>query len=527
MTPRLPLALGTRLAAAAAAIVVAAPISAQLPFLIAPVGTLRMELRGDFFPVSNIWVDAARRPLGELIARHSLDAAATPLVAEVDRRLAAIVGPGAGPGSLGALRAVAEYQRGVGTIGLALGLTSRITLIGNLPIVSTRTQTQLTFDPAGATLGVNPADALLGNAAGFAQTNAFFAQYDAALAELGVRVGRGDYASNPTTLALAQQTLAAGPATRGALFELLADPRLASAVLPVTTSVAGTALLELIAALRMTYSSGLGIPGFDAAPALPQVPISGDAFELLLDAATGFGLSPRNTDPRVALGDVELGVVVEALRAGNAASASAFSLVGRGLARLPTGQTPRADALLDQGSGDAQLDIELGAIVEARHGRMGIRAEVTYVRQFAGDLQARLGSPAQALLPARYLAAVRRDPGDVIALSMQPYVRLAPHLAVSGMVQHQRRGSDVVTLIAGQPPVAGATPADLTFGTKADATRIGIGLSYAHEGRNREGILKMPVEASFQIERTVASGAGIVPAAMTTRVMVRVYKQIF
>lgn len=527
MIPRLPSRRPLVIAVVAAAIAVAAPISAQLPFLTAPAGALRIEIRGDFFPVSDIWVDGSKRPLGELISRNSLDATATPLVADVERRIAAIIGPASAPATIGILRAFAEHQRGVATIGLALGVTARVTVIGNLGIVSARTQTELAFDPAGASLGANPADAIVGNPAGTAQTNGFFVEYDAALAELGLRVGRGDYASNPATLALAQQTLAAGPAMRGALYELLADPVRASSVLPTASSAAGTALLATIAALRTTYSGALGITGFTASPALPAAPITADEFEELLDSDTGFGLSPRNLEPRVALGDLEVGVLVEALRRGNASSPSEFALVGRALARLPTGRPPRPDELLGQGSGDAQFDIEVGGILEARRGRIGIRGEVTYVRQLAGDLQARLGSPANALLPARNLAAVRRDPGDVIAVRIQPYARLAPHLAIAGMVSHQRRGSDVVTLIEGQPPITGADPSELEIGTKSDATRIGIGLSYAHEGRNREGLLKMPVEASFAIERTVASGTGIVPAAITTRVMLRIYKSIF
>ena len=37
----------------------------------------------------------------------------------------------------------------------------------------------------------------------------------------------------------------------------------------------------------------------------------------------------------------------------------------------------------------------------------------------------------------------------------------------------------------------------------------------------------MPVEAGLAIERTVASGSGLVPAALTTRLWFRVYKKLW
>ncbi len=86
----------------------------------------------------------------------------------------------------------------------------------------------------------------------------------------------------------------------------------------------------------------------------------------------------------------------------------------------------------------------------------------------------------------------------------RPFFRMATNLAIAGSLQHERRGTDVVEYVDGQAPVAGADINDLTIGTAWSATRIGIGLSYSHDGMGREGVLRMPVEASFSVERTVA-----------------------
>ncbi|MEO5825619.1 MAG: hypothetical protein ABIR59_07010 [Gemmatimonadales bacterium] len=505
-------------------ITVTGPLGAQLPSLNAPAGALRIELRGAFHPTTEFWRDGVRQPLGTLITPGSvLDAGATPLVAEVDSRLSAILGAPAPSNNLGRVAPIAEWQRGVGTIGLAYGITRRVTVYGNVPIVSVRTQVDLRPDSAGGTLGFNPSDPILGTTAGANQTATFFAEFDQALSELSTRLGRGDFAADPSREARAQALLATGPGVRSMLFELLADPQLSSPVLPTTGSASGTALLGRVAAVRGAFNDDFGI-GFSSNPALPTGPLTPAGFDALLDAETAFGYSPRNGAPRVALGDVEAGVILQAFHREGARSRSAAWL--RGGVRFPTGQSPAVGALLDQGTGDRQTDIEVGATVEVLRGRIGVRAEGKYIRQLAGDTEARVGSPLQALLPARFLAATSRDPGDVVAIIAQPFFRMATNLAVTGLLQHERRGADTFQYIDGQTPVTGANVADLSIGTRSSVTRIGLGLSYSHDGRGRDGALRMPVEASFSVERAVASSRGVVPAPLTSRVQFRIYKAI-
>ncbi len=503
----------------------ATPAQAQLPRLTAPRGAVRIELRGDFAPVSDIWVGGTKRPLGSLVTMDgALDAASTPLVAEVDARVAAILGaPGAGS-SLGSVSTIAEWQRGVGTIGLAVGMTRRLTVYGNLPIVSTRSQVAFAHDATTATLGLNPADPTLGSSSGINQTASFFASYDAALSDLSTRLAAGDYAGNPTLQALAQQTLTDGTELRGQLFELLADPDLSSPVLPTASSATGAALLGRISNLGAVFTDQLGIP-LTGTPALPATALGDGALDALLDAPSGYGYSPRNLQPRVALGDIELGVVYAAID--RRTPTSSFGVWARGGVRLPTGEAAVASTLLDQGSGDHLLDVEAAGVVEVARRRIGIRAEASYTRQLPGDVQARIGDPSFALLPARFLAAVRRDPGDIVTVSVQPYFVLAPRLAITGLAQYTRRGADAVTLSEGQPDIPGADVNTLARNTKASATRVGAGLSYSHDGTGRDGVQRMPVEASLSIERTVASGSGLVPAALTARVMIRVYKSVW
>ncbi|MEO5798461.1 MAG: hypothetical protein ABIZ70_03570 [Gemmatimonadales bacterium] len=501
-------------------------VPAQLPLLTAPRGTLRIEFGGGFFPATSAFADGRKRDLGEPLTLGSINAAATPLLGDLESRLAEILGRPANSTGLGGITTVAERQRGVATIGLALGVTRRITVSGTVPIVSVRSQRALTYDPSGATVGLNPADPNIGDAAGRARTTAFFTELDAAIATLTTKYNRGDYATDPTAQALAQQTLSDAPALRSSLYTLLMDSVRASAVLPTDVSADGAALLTRVTTLRNKFTSGLGIAGFTGVPALPTTTITAAGFDALLAAPTGFGLLAPEDRPIVGLGDIEGAVTIELIQHGRPGDASWLGFWMQGLGRFPTGQLARPQFLFDQGTGDRQIDAEVAGIVELGRHRLGLRAEGRYVMQLASDHFARIGGRDQLLIPAYRTAGVHHNPGDIIAVTVQPFFRLAPRLAFTGLVSYQRRGADATSYVTGQNPVGGAAAAILDAGTGADATIVGAGFSYVHDGRHRDGILRMPVEAGLSVERTVRSGSGVVPATLTSRLVFRVYKAL-
>lgn len=504
----------------------AARLPAQLPLLTAPRGALRIEFGGRFAPATSAWIDGTKRDLGDPLTLTSLTATATPLLSDLEARLGEILGRPATAAQLGSIATIAETQRGVATIGLALGLTRRITLFGTVPIVSVRSQRSISFDATGASVGSNPADPNIGNPGGRAQTEAFFNEFDAALATLSTRFNRGDYSTDPTAQTLAQQTLSDAPALRTSLYTLLIDSLLASAVLPTGTSADGAALLARITGLRNRFANGLGIPGFASAPALPSSPLNAAGFEALLAAPTGFGILAPEDRPLVGLGDLEAGVTAELIQHGLPGDSRWLGLWVQGLGRFRTGQLPRPQYLFDQGTGDRQIDAEVAGILEFGRHRLGLRAEGRYTLQLASDRFVRVAGRDQLLVPSYRRAGVRRNPGDLLSITVQPFFRLAPHLAFAGLISYQRRGSDLTTYVTGQNPVAGADASVLDAGSASDAMVVGAGFSYVHDGRHRDGILRMPVEAGLSIERTVRSGSGVVPASLTSRLVFRVYKAL-
>jgi hypothetical protein len=113
----------------------------------------------------------------------------------------------------------------------------------------------------------------------------------------------------------------------------------------------------------------------------------------------------------------------------------------------------------------------------------------------------------------------------VITVSARPFVRIADRLALVGSASWFRRGEDRWTLDDGS--ASESELAAMATGTSADAIRLGLGLSYAHDGAHVDAVRRMPVEAGLHLERTVSSGSGLVAQQLVTRMWFRVYKRLW
>jgi hypothetical protein len=510
-----------RLTLLAVALLAGSPVmaAAQLPFLTAPVGTLRLEFGGAFAPASRERADGTLRDLADPIRRPSWGLPDDAMVQDMATRLGALLGRPVTDGTLGALGAELEYQRGTGVIGLAVGVTRRITIGLDIPIVSIRTQARLTPDATGATLGRNPA--ILGDAS----ATAYLEQLDGALAALDARLIAGAFDDDPTLRAEAVELLAGGPGFREALGALLTDPATASAVLPLASSPDGTELQATLTAYRDQFGARFGVDGFTAQVALPVSAVTNDELTGLLDAPAGYGLAPTTDPPLVGLGDVRLGATVALLARED--THGGLRVWGQAGVRFPTGTAPRPDMLRDQGTGERAFAIDLGGIVEVARGPLGVRSALRVRRAFASDREVRVGARDAVLLPASRTTLVRRTPGTLLQIEAQPYLRVADHLALVGTARWMREADASFAAALGSAPISGGTITTMGAGTGSGAVLVGLGLSYAHDGVNREGVRRMPVEAGLGLERLVASGSGLVPARLTTTLRFRVYKSLF
>ncbi|MEZ4378215.1 MAG: hypothetical protein R3B35_08025 [Gemmatimonadales bacterium] len=491
-------------------------VAGQLPFLTAPVGTLRIEFGGRFDPASRERADGTVRDLADPIRRTDWGLPGDPLVRDMATRLGGLLGRAVTDGTLGALGAELEYQRGTGLIGLAVGVTPRLTVALDIPIVSIRTQAALVPDATAATLGRNPATL------GDQSAAAYLGQLDVALDALAVRLGEGAFDGDPTLRADAEALLADGPAFRAALDAFLVDPATASAVLPLASSQDGTDLLGTLAAYRDQFGTRFGVEGFTAQVALPTAAVTDAEVEGLLTAPTGYGFAPTTDPPLVALGDVRLGATYAILD-----GADGLRAWGEAGVQFPTGTAPRPDVLRDQGTGTREWAVDLGGVVEIARGPIGLRSRIGFRRGFASEREVRIGTVDERLLHASRTTLLQRTPGTVLRLEAFPYLRIADHFALVGTARWMHEGETSWSETLGTTPTSGGVIAAMGEGTSRRALVVGLGLSYAHDGVNREGERRMPVEAGLGIERLAASSGGPVAARLTTTLRFRVYKRLF
>jgi hypothetical protein len=488
---------------------------AQLAPVGVPAGMLRVDLDGTMEIWDHRWLDGTREPLGTDLSSSALGSDLLPFLTDADARLARITGQPGYRLNLGALTTDAQVENVRGFLGLAYGLSRKITVFGRLPLVRVQVETHVALDSASGDAGANPGpDAQV----------TFFQQLDASLAALGGRIAAGDFDGDPSLKARAQSTLDAATSLRADLFGLLADPASAAPFVPTVASAAGTAVEARVTDLQSTLATDFGIAGFTAAPALPAERVGSEEFANFLGDPSG-PIATRPGGYKLTFrGDAEAGVALTLVdhwdRGGHAGG---VRTAVEALVRFPTGSVAQPDRLISLGTGDGQTDVELRATADLGAGRWGVRAEGSYNRQLAADYLLRVAPLTQPLAGIDRLAALHRDPGDVVSIAVSPIFRLTQTLAVQGTAMHWSRGADQVSYLTGADSIAGVPSAVVTEDTKAGATIVGIGVTFSSPGRFRPGGNGMPVDASWSYERIVAASGGIVPDPSTMRARLRFY----
>jgi hypothetical protein len=476
-----------------------------------------VELDGSIETFDRRFRDGHLEPYASDLSSAALGSDRIPFLADADIRIGRITGNPSYRINLGALSTDAHADVGTGFLGLSLGLTSRITIFGRIPLVRTRVQSRMELNPASADAGLSP---------GQAEQLAFFDQFDVALTTLSNKLAAGDYDGDPAQRALAEATLTDGTALRADLFGLMADPTTASPALPIAASAAGTAINGRITALQNTLASSLAVPGFTLTPELPQEPVSEADLVQMLSSVSG-PLRLRLDESRMTFrGDAEAGAALTlvdtwdrgARRGGLRAAVSA-------LVRLPTGRREQIDRPLSIGTGDGQTDVQVDLVTDVGAGPFGARLTGSYVRQLPANILTRVTSPSQPFAGADRDALVRWDPGDIISLGVRPFYRLARTVAFQAGLEHWTRSTDRFSYAADALP--GLDPNILAEDSKANATMLSVGITYANPGGLRPGGSGLPVDASWAYERVLRAGGGRIPDTHRVAARFRVYFEVW
>jgi hypothetical protein len=486
-------------------------LSAQLAPVSVPGGAVRIELGGSFETFDRRFRNGAREGYGADLTSPALGSDRIPLFLDADQRIARITGIPAYRINLGALSTDALADVGTGLLGLALGLTNRITIFGRIPLVRSRVQNDMDLSSTSADGGLNP---------GPGGHLSFFQGFDAALAGLSGKLAAGDYDGSPTTRALAEATVADATALRSDLFGLLSDPGTASPVVPTSGSTAGAAMLGRISALQNTLASDLAVPGFTQSPALPTAPLGEEGLQQVFTGT----LALRTDEALVTFrGDAEAGAAVTLIDNWDKGTRpGGFRTAVSALVRLPTGVRERSDHPLDLGTGEGQTDVQVDLTTDLGAGAFGARVAGSYVRALASDIQTRVTAPGLLVGP-ELLAVVRRDPGDIVSVTVQPFFRFARSLALQGGLQYWSRKADQVSYRSAADALPGVDPAVLAEETSGNATVVSAGMTYSNGGRLTGEGTGLPIDASWSYERVLRSGSGRVPESHRVRAQFRMY----
>lgn len=485
----------------------AAPAAAQLPRIGVPKGQLRVEIGAQFDGI-NDELNGGTRPLHDAW-NADLGPGLDGNLSVSQSLIQTITGNAGYRLSAGRSQITAQNSVGTGVVSAALGVTSRLSVFALLPFVRARWQVRLRLDSTAANVGFNPADPVFGTTAGAAATATFLAQMHAALDTLQTRITSGYYDGSPATKAVAQQTLASGTALEGELGTLYGGA--ASPFVPLATSAEGVAIKGLIDSLQSTLSTTLAVPGFAADPVFAAARLGESDYHNYLTNFNGpirSGLAPDQYIQRQ--GDMELGANLTLLER------PAVRVVATGLVRLPTGLLDRSDNFFDLGTGDGQTDLEGRLAADVARGRFGARVSGGYNRQLARTLERRTGTTP---ILWQYTAEnVSLDPGDVVSLGVEPFVRLAPGFALALGAFHVSRGADRWTFASGAGSAPGGNP-------KSTTTALQAGLSYS----SFAGItgLGTPVEAQWAFREIVSATGARTDKTRTVWMTLRVYYQLW
>ncbi len=500
-------------------------------------GVLRVTFDPRIMTWNDQFTDAGRMRLGAPLTGDTVGGRYIPVVAQLEQNVRTVIGdvvPIIRPqvlrsadrqpllprfvASLGAGLLSVRQERRTYPISAALGLTDRLSVSLMVPMVRVATRAALQLSSRGANLGVNP---LVLNTLGARGTDsAFFAQFDAALAQLDQQAA--GCAAPPPSPCAARDSSARWRSVRDALHgSVYGVGQTGSPFLPLDSSTAGHAIDSAVARIQQGLNVTFGIAGFDTTVALAADSLTGETFQqvLLNPDPNGFGYTtvPFMRNFRYRMGDVEVAAKYRLLAGAHYAAAL------QALVRLPTGAQDSASDLLWQGVGDHQLDLEGQLMQELSVGPLWLNVAVRAGTQRPGTRVRRVAPWDAFLVPAAATVDLRWDPGDYIGVDVAPLVRLAPEFAAGFTAGYFSKVRDRYAFQSSQDSVALATrmgfptaASVLDQGTAQRWLRLGFALTYHTSS----------IEGGFSIEQTV-SGAGLVPGATVYRLVLRPTRKLF
>ena len=519
-----------RLGLATLLLLSALPLAAQLSPVGTPKGSLRFDIQGAFQSADRRLFEGQTEDYLADFGSSAFGSNRMPLLKPADTLVGAILGQPGYRLNLGDQQSHGQLTVGTGTIGAALGVTSKLTLFADIPFVTTRVQARIRIDSTRGDAGLNPAHPELGDPGSQGQADAFFTSFDNALSTLQTQINGGTYSGSLDSLARAVESR--GTALRDALFSLTRDPIQASPFVPTLASTTGQQILARVRGLQDTLANTLSVSGSGFGdPVLAASRVTDNQFREVVSSASGPVQAFPLAEAKISrMGDMDVGAVYTLVdRFDRHGTSGGFRFAVTGLLRLPTGLRDDPNNLLDVGTGNGRYEVGVSGTADLGSGRWGSRLTGGYLLRLA-SLRVRrvsdLGAPYAAIGTR---TNVRLDAGNILDLGAKPFFRLARNIALHGLVSYTRIGADAVSYNSPGDAIAGV-PASVLGEGQRTAVAVGGGISYvgraSHECEtgHRCG---WPIDASWNYSTVVTGTGGRVNKFRTTQLEIRWYQRLW
>lgn len=489
-----------------------------------PAGLLRLSFLPSYANYNTLFDSAGlTRPLGADLSPDTAAANFLPTLFTVETAVRRITGDVTYRASLGAARTNLDADIRRFPLDAELGITDWLTLVVRVPVLKTRVQGAFTLDSTTGTVGWNQIAAEAANTLAQEQIKALLAQLDQAAAALEGRIATGDYGCpSSAQCADANALLARTRQLRTDLILLtgvLSTSGPTPPVAPTASSAAGLRIAAEIADVRADLQT-FGVSTAIGTLPLPTKRMSADDVDSLLgDTAYGYALLPLETVRIYEFGDAEVGLRLGLLR-GDRLRTTLHAGV-----RLPTGTRKSNLHVFDAGSGDRQMDIEVGLDAAVESARVGLAVTARYTLQLADQLTARLTPPERPIAPTAWELPYERDLGDVIQLAAYPSLRLSESFRAYGSVYFFRKGADSYAGGLTVPDPLGGPSVDLSRGTAHRALSYGGGVYYRAD-RAHGGGQMLPIEAGLSYQAAF-SGSARTPKSTMLNLYLRLCYRVF
>lgn len=352
---------------------------------------------------------------------------------------------------------VERTQRRV-PLGVEVGVFDWLTIGAELPLIQTNVFGEADLTGDSLALGVNPVLSQRFQVLTFIAIVEDRAVQASALASTACAT---DLASSACLEAseLANRLFAAVPAFERAYA--------ASPFFPSPASPEGRGILAWSQSVQEQLTA-LGLAPIDVSAPLAAGPLTNDELSEL--TGTGSALAGTVLDPRASLwrpGDLRLSASVRLLDLGLAPDSTGvpalrLRLAGTGAVRLPTAQLDSLDVYGEAGMSQGQTDLEAGLWAALTTRRLALRARGSYTRQQSRTFDVPTSAAQRAMGDS--LRALQITPGNVLQLSLEPAVRIAPALSIGGIWRYVRRGAaGVVDRTVAPQPLMDEAEAALTL----------------------------------------------------------------